>query len=326
MTGACDRSQPIQDIIRSLKENSCTELELNKYEEVGIEECLAVIQSLEVNTSLQGLNLKGKSIGSDGSVALALSNALSEKSCVLETLSLENNYIGSEGCEAMVTALKTNQSLVELELYNNHVGNSGATSLANALADGYGNDTLKRLSLGLNFVANEGCIAFAKALRRGTNLELLDLGNNNIGDEGVLELANALKNQKRNSPSLKQLCLYGNKDITSVGLQALADMLESNHRMEFLSLDYWPRSELKSKIQFLLKLNRLGLRQINFDADVETVMNSVITAKGADDASILFHLIRQNPAVCDWMNHDSEPETVVSAERPRQRRRLFHWF
>ncbi|KAG0367076.1 hypothetical protein BGX24_003408, partial [Mortierella sp. AD032] len=79
----------------------------------GAWECEPLAEALKTNSILTTLNLKFKSIRSDGAKALA--EALKTNS-TLTTLDLQSNKIGDDGAKALAEALKTNSTLTTLNL------------------------------------------------------------------------------------------------------------------------------------------------------------------------------------------------------------------
>ncbi|XP_051718578.1 NACHT, LRR and PYD domains-containing protein 3-like isoform X2 [Ctenopharyngodon idella] len=98
------------------------------------EGCAALASALTSNPShLIDLSLSGNEIGDSG--VKLFSRVLENPACKLETLWLKSCGTTYEGCEALVTALRSNPShLKVLSLYGNEIGTSGA-KLLTALKD-----------------------------------------------------------------------------------------------------------------------------------------------------------------------------------------------
>ncbi|KAA0719614.1 NLR family CARD domain-containing protein 3 CARD15-like protein [Triplophysa tibetana] len=106
---------------------------------------------------------------------------------------LFNCSIGSEGCVALTSALRSNPShLTELNLNYNNPGDSGVKQLSDLLKDPQ--CKLQKLHLSLCSIGSEGCVALTSALRSNpSHLTELNLNGNNPGDSGVKQLSDLLK-------------------------------------------------------------------------------------------------------------------------------------
>jgi len=80
----------------------------------------------------------------------------------LRKLDLQENNIGSKGCEALAALVKDPEcGLTKLNLRNNCIDDAGATAMANALPN---NEKLETIHLDRNFVSVSGWSAFSRVL------------------------------------------------------------------------------------------------------------------------------------------------------------------
>ncbi|KAK6299410.1 hypothetical protein J4Q44_G00309200, partial [Coregonus suidteri] len=99
------------------------------------EGCASLVSALKSNPShLRELDLSNNDL-KDSGVKL-LSAGLGNPHCKLETLRLSGCLVTEEGCDSLVSALRSNPShLRELDLSYNHPGNSGVRLLSAGLED-----------------------------------------------------------------------------------------------------------------------------------------------------------------------------------------------
>ncbi|KAF9917864.1 hypothetical protein BX616_011059 [Lobosporangium transversale] len=194
---------------------------------IGDEGALALSEALKTNRTLTTLDLGSNRIRKEG--ALALSEAL-KANTTLTTLNMRKNPIGNEGALALSEALKTNTTLTALYLRDNSIGNEGALALSESLK---ANATLTNLDLYSNSIEKEGALALSEALKTNTSLTGLGLNSNSIGDEGALALSEALKT----NTTLTTLDLMGNR-IERKGALALSEALKTNTTLITLDLEY----------------------------------------------------------------------------------------
>ncbi|XP_056599856.1 NACHT, LRR and PYD domains-containing protein 12-like [Triplophysa dalaica] len=187
------------------------------------ESCSSLTSVLRSNSSsLTELNLSLNKL-KDSGVKL-LSDGLKNTNCKLKTLKLFNCIIGSEGCVALTSALRSNPShLTQLDLSFNNPEDSGVKLLSDLLKDPH--CQLQTLLLSVCNLTEKSCSSLASVLRsNSSSLTELNLSNNNLKDSGVKLLSDGLKNT---NCKLKTLNLSG-CSIGSEGCVALTSALRSN--------------------------------------------------------------------------------------------------
>ena len=232
----------------------------SQYTKINNAGAQALAAALQVNQSIQSLNLHGNQIGDAGARALGAALQVNQ---TIQSLNLELNQIGSTGAQALGTALKVNQSLQSLNLKLNYIGSckrptfihsffsiqskasrwaaSGEVTSKQARAAGIQtiatalkvNQAIQSLDLTQNQIGDVDAQALATALQVNQSLQKLNLAFNQIGSVGVQALVTALKVNQ----SLQKLNLAGTK-IGIAGVQAIGAALQVNQSLQKLSLSY----------------------------------------------------------------------------------------
>ncbi|XP_056598535.1 NACHT, LRR and PYD domains-containing protein 12-like isoform X2 [Triplophysa dalaica] len=179
---------------------------------IGSEGCVALTSALRSNPShLTELNLNFNNPGDSG--VKQLSDLLKDPQCKLQKL-----HIGSEGCVALTSALRSNPShLTELNLNFNNPGDSGVKQLSDLLKDPQ--CKLQKLQLGLCSIGSDGADALTSSLRSNpSHLTELNLDFNNPGDSEVKQLSDLRKDPESN---VQKVLLAGGRFVAA-GFVALA--------------------------------------------------------------------------------------------------------
>ena len=198
-----------------------------EFAQIGAAGAQAIGVALQVNQTLQELDLKYNPIGAAGAQALGAALQVNQS---LQSLNLEFAQIGAAGAQALGAALQVNQSLQSLNLERNHIGDVGDQALGGALQV---NQSLQSLNLEGNNIGAAGAQALGAALQVNQSLQSLNLVDNHIGDVGAQALGAALQVNQ----SLQLLNLIWN-DIGDVGAQALGGALKVNQSLQSLNLEY----------------------------------------------------------------------------------------
>jgi Ran GTPase-activating protein (RanGAP) involved in mRNA processing and transport len=132
---------------------------------------------------LKKIILTSNNIKHEGSQVLA--HLLSKTDCVLDTIDLGWNTIGSLGAVGIANALKTNSSLLYLDLAANAVDDIAAQRIGAAIAT---NSKIKEVYLSQNMINDAACFVFSKSLNDHPSLMKLDLSTNPVGEAGARAL------------------------------------------------------------------------------------------------------------------------------------------
>ena len=185
----------------------------------------ALSSCLKFFIHLEELNVSNNSIQED--VACSIASTFINYAQHLRKLDVSDNFLGSEGCQAIVKALHHCVNLSELNISCNFLNDSGAIAFAEALKD----CNIHKLDISSNKIGTEGACAIAAALSHCGHLEELIVSRNEFGKVGACALAKSFGHYAQ---SLHKLHISHN-NIGSVGANAIADALNHcNHLNELI--------------------------------------------------------------------------------------------
>jgi Ran GTPase-activating protein (RanGAP) involved in mRNA processing and transport len=147
----------------------------------------------------------------------------------LESLTFFDNSYGVPGRIAICKMLELNQHLSRLSIISGGFDYIQGIMLFKALKS---HPCLRELDLREASIGDPGAIAAADYLKINTSLNYLGLYYCFMSDVGAIAIAEALKINK----SLKQLCLDYNNKIGSFGIKEIADALQDNTSLTYLSM------------------------------------------------------------------------------------------
>lgn len=223
--------EDFQAFSEALKINTSLEtLRINK-DHIDDRAARYLAEGLKLNKGLKTLCLRNNSqLGDIGAVELA--DAL-QVNTTLQAINLEWNHIELKGIRALTLALQQNSSLQSLAFGGTKVRAAGAAYFAELLRN---NRTLRYLSLKNSELGAKGTKQIVAALYENTTLYGLNLRGNKLGVSGTEALAQLLSVNK----SLKNLALrfpYQEGQHAN-GISKIAHALEKNRSLEHLSLDF----------------------------------------------------------------------------------------
>lgn len=197
------------------------------------------------NRSLRSLVLSGNALKEAGAIALA--EGL-RGNTTLENLQVDSTKMGARGVKAVVEALADQQGLRRLQIKNNEVETSQRSRISQfgddstisqaALAGAFEtslreNSVLRELDLGFNYMGDTVLLGLGRSLQTNRTLRQLMLSGNHITDDGVVVLGRALAGRG----AVIEVLDLGYNDITSVGIESLAENIRENRSLVRLSLD-----------------------------------------------------------------------------------------
>jgi len=168
------------------------------------------------NPKLVDLNLSGCNIRQSG--IILLSNAIMDRSKdSICKVNLSENGLGSMGIEVLISAVVKCNHLKELYLDDNEIGTRGCNSLANLLKRR--GSKLETLSLYDNSIDNEGVIALSQSLKKNSTLKCLGLrGNKKITMPGWLSIlrlvcdTSSIKSIKASNHTVDNIGMFRSND------------------------------------------------------------------------------------------------------------------
>eukprot|EP00808_Paulinella_micropora_P018732 g56758.t1 len=104
----------------------------------------------------------------------------------VQTLDIGYNNLGDKGAALIAEAIKVNTSLKEISLSINDIGDAGAIAIANALQV---NKTVIKIALAYNQIGHDGAKAIGAALQVNNMLTSLELSSNNMEVNNMLTLS-----------------------------------------------------------------------------------------------------------------------------------------
>uniref|UniRef100_A0A8B9HDD6 NACHT domain-containing protein n=1 Tax=Astyanax mexicanus TaxID=7994 RepID=A0A8B9HDD6_ASTMX len=241
-------------------------------------DCADLTKALRSNPShLKELDLSGNKIENSG--VKKISDLLKMAECKLTKLNISDCSVTEEGYANLVSALKSNSSLVELDLRGNDPGNKGVKLFTDLQEEP--NCKLMILRLLNSSAAEEACASLSAALGMNVLLQTeLNLSRNPAGlsgDSRVKLLCDLLQDKHC---KLKKLQI-NNDDLTEESCSALATVLPSSSLRELnLSNNNLQNSGVKKLCEALknplCKLETLSLSSCSVAEDGYTALASAL--------------------------------------------------
>lgn len=171
-------------LMRSLANTEVEHLDLG-CNVVGPDGTKAIAETIN-STRLKSLNLACNNIGirGDRSGMTALAKAL-EVNETLEILNLRGNALHTNCAQDLADILLEDTALIQLNVGYNELYDNGAWEIAEALED---NTRLLGLDIQRNEITDEGAACIAKTLGLNATIQEIDLRSNMIGPDGVKQL------------------------------------------------------------------------------------------------------------------------------------------
>lgn len=236
---------------------SVMRVDLSQNDDLGLEGLQAITEAMQLNVTLRELTLRAVR-ALDESGARCLAETL-RKNRVLRKLDVRGNSMGDEGTKALIEAARVssieelhifelrpfeyhkmdpNQALAqvlvgrfsqdELDLHFCCLGDDVTQALSMDLTS---NKSVLHLRLEQNFVKAPGAQALSHALKENSSLFILNLGMNSIGDVGAQALSEALLVNN----TLREIILNKN-NIGDAGADALGAALYQNNSLRKLAM------------------------------------------------------------------------------------------
>ena len=155
----------------------------------GIEDYASEMkESLQMNTKLLSLTLCN--IGNNGAVTLA--EAI-QVNTTLQKIDISSNSISDDGVAAISNSIKfnTSNSLQELNISRNNITNNGIRVLAEVIEI---NSTLQNIDISKNHISTEGLLHFMEAVKNNCTLQVVNITHNNVTRSGFTSIKQCIEN------------------------------------------------------------------------------------------------------------------------------------
>lgn len=170
-----------------------------------------------------------------------------------QIISMQDSFLGDEGCRVLVDFFLHNQHnhISKLDLKGNNIGERGVSFIAQLMQE---NDSIKKLSLEWNNIglSDTGLAALCASLYHNTSIQEVDLRNNQISQSGAAVIADLILSNK----SIKKIDLKWN-DIGRQGATAIFEACQKNTIIQHVELSGNKGTEEVSRIlETVLQRNR----------------------------------------------------------------------
>ena len=155
----------------------------------GIEDYASEIkESLQMNTKLISLTLCN--IGNNGAITLA--EAI-QVNTTLQKIDISSNSIADDGAAAISNTIKfnTSNSLQELNISRNNITNNGIRVLAEVIEI---NSTLQNIDISKNHISTEGLLHFMEVVKNNCTLQVVNITHNNVTRSGFTSIKQCTEN------------------------------------------------------------------------------------------------------------------------------------
>ena len=192
--------------------------------EVG---AFALCDCLELNNSLQSLEISNNNIGDKG-----LTKILNTIPSTLVRVIASNCNLTCGGAENIGETLRTNKTLKFFEISKNSIGDKGISVISDNLHYKK-NKTLIQLVVDSCEFHTKGAESIGKMLKANKTLKFLNISNNHIGDVGTTAVVSGIKTNT--STALIELNISG-CEFHSKGTENIADVLKKNKTLRSLNI------------------------------------------------------------------------------------------
>lgn len=188
----------------------------------------ALSKLLPLSPLLKDLRFSATRAQREGSLEFAKALSSLHK---LERIDLSDNTFKAEGGVAIAAALKQQQNLVEVNFRDASLEDEGMIAIAAAISQGTA--AIQKLDVSGNDLTADSMPSLARALRKCTQLRVLQVEENEIGSKGAKSLAKAIKSHL---PQLETLVSNVNEIGTS-GALALVNAVVEKASFTSLQID-----------------------------------------------------------------------------------------
>lgn len=207
---------------------------------------------LKANTLLKTLILVGNKITKDGASFLASALINNES---ITYLDVSSNLFGVKGAGHMAKMLEINKVLRHLNIGFNQIKNTGLRSISTALRS---NNTLVELCLARDDIVSEmGVEELSKTLLANNVLNRLDISNNLLGNRGIEKLCQHMDNFSLLSLDLRSTMMNDQSG------EFLAVKLRTNSSLQVLNLAFNQISDAAAKNIVIAAIDHKSLQHLD---------------------------------------------------------------
>jgi Ran GTPase-activating protein (RanGAP) involved in mRNA processing and transport len=257
------------------------------------EHCDAIASA---ETSLKSLSLVKARLGDEG--AMVLAHGLARNKLSLQSLSLPGNKFTDLGGAEIVKALSSSEGCFQLQVLDLH-GNQFTAAFGEHLADLLtSNSKIAFLDVSSNQLKDAGVEPIVMSLDKNYTLKHIYLYDTQLTDKSCEAFAGLL----RVNTTLKSLNLYNNENISSRGIQVLAETLkEYNCDLERLEMSRGNGLEGDFGLDMYLRLNReyrRGQMLSSCETNELDYVNVIHKAVAKNDLNSIFFFLQAKPSLC----------------------------
>ena len=219
----------IEDYVNEIKEALQTNIKLISLKlcDIVYHGVISIAETIQVNTTLQNLDISSNNISDVG--AAAISDSLKRNGSLVK-LNMSGNNITSAGTKKLSEAIQVNTTLLNLDISSSNISNAGAAAISDSLKT---NSSLAKLNISQNNINSEGAKKIAETIQVNTTLQKLVINYNTISDDGAASICDTLKNNN----TLQELHMSSN-NITRQGAKKIGEAIQVNATLQKLDISY----------------------------------------------------------------------------------------
>ncbi|XP_065896177.1 NLR family CARD domain-containing protein 3-like [Dysidea avara] len=222
----CNIGKDVEEISKGLEVNNSLQslnISHNYLQDVGIN-CLR--EGLKVNSALQKLDLTENFIVKEGSMLIGM--VIIQFNTTLQQLNVSQTLLTCEAMEAIGKYLRGNSSLLDISMSRCGITSDGAKHIAEAIEL---NTTLKKLDISYNRLVDAGAISIANSLKCNNTIQELNLSSTAFFNTGAEQIAEAVCVNK-----ILQKLDVSHNSIDDRGVTAISECLKKNFTLQDLNI------------------------------------------------------------------------------------------
>ena len=203
-------------------------------------------ECLQMNTKLMSLTLY--KITNDGAIRIA--EAI-QVNTTLQKLNISNNSICDDGAARISNCLKYNVSLKELNISQNNITNRGIRVITKTIQM---NSTLQNINISKNRISTEGLLYFMEAVKNNCTLRVVNITHNNVTRSGFTNIQQCIENLQQKIQIISSWnTIKESKLVTKICSSCAPDNIEE----DVWSFDEYDADHLVTCLSECLKENNI---------------------------------------------------------------------